>query len=176
MRRLLADPDGRADALLALAIWLVAALAYYGAAQLPPPLFDPLGSAAVPQAVAIILALLAAAILFRRWASVSRNPEPAAKPPGTAAVDPPLRLGIALAAVAVITAYVGVMALGWLGFREATAPFVLLLGGVLSRFRRGTMIVLVPLALAAAIGLAWIFSGPLYVDLPTTKWLPAGVP
>jgi hypothetical protein len=33
------------------------------------------------------------------------------------------------------------------------------------------MIVLVPLAFVMAIGLWWLFTGPLYVDLPATRWL-----
>jgi putative tricarboxylic transport membrane protein len=172
MRRFLSDPDGRADLLLALAVWAVSAAAYYGAALLPPPQFDPLGSAAIPKAIAVILAILAAIILGRRCLILRTAPAPAAKPVNEKDVPAPLRLGIALASIAIIIAYVGVMDIGLLGFREATVPFVILLGGAMSRFRRSTMMVLVPLSLAIAIGFAWLFSGALYIDLPVTRWLP----
>jgi putative tricarboxylic transport membrane protein len=167
MRRLLADPDGRADVALALTTWLVAGLAFAGASMLPPPLFDPLGSAAVPKAVSAILAVLAAGVVARRWMlmkTAARTADPDHRPA-------PLRPGIAFASMAIVIAYVGAMGSGLLGFREATVPFVILLGGVMSRFRRGTMIVLVPLAFVMAIGLWWLFTGPLYVDLPVTRWL-----
>ncbi len=172
MRRLLADPDGRADLLLAVAVWVLAATAFYGAVLLPPPLFDPLGSAAVPKLVSVILAVLAAGVVGRRWMMVR-----AAQPEEREASDEdglvaPLRPGIALASIGVILAYVAVMTVGILGFREATVPFVILLGGVMSRFRRSTIIVLVPLSFAIAIGFSWLFSGALYIDLPVTRWLP----
>lgn len=176
MRRLLADPDARADLILAAAVWGLAAIAFYGAALLPPPLFDPLGSAAVPKFVAVTIALLAAAIVVRRLMTAGPIVEEGLAPPAAAddntAVSAPLRPGIALASIAIIVAYVGVMAFGLLGFREATVPFVIALGGAMSRFRRSTMIVLVPLSFVIAIGLAWLFSGALYIDLPATRWLP----
>jgi putative tricarboxylic transport membrane protein len=182
MRRLLADPDARADLILVAAVWGLAAVAYYGAALLPPPLFDPLGSAAIPKFVAVTIALLGAAILVRRLMAAGGSAgegEATAAPDaglqnadGIAAASAPLRPSIALASIAIIVVYVGVMGTGLLGFREATVPFVIALGGAMSRFRRSTMIVLVPLAFVIAIGLAWLFSGALYIDLPVTKWLP----
>jgi hypothetical protein len=83
----------------------------------------------------------------------------------------PLRPGIAAACIAIMAGYTAVMAFGILGFREATVPFVILLGGALSRFRRSTMLLLVPSAFAIAIGFGWLFSEILYVDLPVTRWL-----
>jgi len=57
-----------------------------------------------------------------------------------------------------------------LGFREATVPFVVLLGGTLCRFRGSTMLVIIVCALAIAIGFSWLFSEILYIDLPVTRW------
>jgi putative tricarboxylic transport membrane protein len=172
MRRLLADPDGRADVFLAVAVWALAATAFYGAVLLPPPLFDPLGSAAVPKLVSVILAILAAGVVARRWMILRAAQEEAGEPSDEGGATAPLRPGIAVASIVIILVYIGVMAFGLLGFREATVPFVILLGGAMSRFRRSTMIILVPLSLVIAIGLAWLFSGALYIDLPTTRWLP----
>lgn len=158
--------------MLAVAVWAVAGIAFVGASMLPPPLFDPLGSAAVPKAVAIILAVLAAGVLAKRWLLVRKEEAVVVLPVEPGETTAPLRPGIALVSMAIIIAYVGVTGAGLLGFREATVPFVILLGGVLSRFRRRTMIVLVPLAFVIAIGLWWLFTGPLFVDLPVTRWLP----
>lgn len=171
MRRLLADSDGRADLFLAIGVWALAAAAFYGAAILPPPVFDPLGSAAVPKFVAVILAILAGLVVWRRWLLL-RVTAPAAGEAEERAEAPPLRPRVAVASIVVMLAYVGVMAFGLLGFREATVPFVILLGGVMSRFRRSTMIVVTPLAFLLAFGAAWLFSGALYIDLPVARWLP----
>jgi putative tricarboxylic transport membrane protein len=170
MQRLLADPDGRADLILAIGVWVLAGAAYAGAAVLPPPLFDPLGSAAVPKVVSVVLAVLAAAIVARRLLLLRAAPATRQEDGGTDTTAP-LRPDVAAGSIAIMLGYAGVMAYGLLGFREATVLFVVLLGGAMSRFRRSTMMVLVPLALVLAIGCAWLFSTALYIDLPVTRWL-----
>ena len=179
MRTLFSDPDGRVDLALAIFIWSLAATVYVAAARLPPPIFDPVGSAAIPKAVAIVLALLAAGILAQRLLRVREGSgvsEGAAEAGEAGEADEggaaaALRPGVAAACIAIMIGYTAVMAFGALGFREATVPFVILLGGALSGFRRSTMLVLVPSALAIAIGFGWLFSEILYVDLPVTRWL-----
>lgn len=175
MRSLISDPDARVDLALAVAIWILAVLVYAAALQLPPPIFDPVGSAAIPKAVAIILALLAAGIVAQRCLRL-RAGHPAGAPDldsdaGIGESAAPLRPDTVAAAVAVIAGYIAVMAFGLLGFREATVPFIILLAGVLSHFRRSTMLVAVPSAFALAIGFGWLFSEILYIDLPQTSWL-----
>jgi hypothetical protein len=64
------------------------------------------------------------------------------------------------------------MEAGLLGFRETAFVFILALGGILSRFSRRTMTILVPTAALLAAGLSWLFGGRLYIDLPVTPWLP----
>lgn len=170
MRRLLNDPDGRADLVLAAAVWIVSAVVYWGASLLPPPIFDPVGSAAIPKLISVVLAVLAALIVVQRMLELrgvktdgdNQRPEDP---------DMPLRPGLALACIFIMAAYAAMMNLGLLGFREATVPFVILLGGVLCRFRRSTMPVIVVCALAIAVGFSWLFSEVLYIDLPVTKWL-----
>jgi len=88
-------------------------------------------------------------------------------------VAAPLQPTIAAAAIVIVFLYVLSMGLGWLGFREATIPFIIALGGALSRFRRSSMMVLIPAAFVLAFALAWLFSDVMYVDLPVTRWLPA---
>ncbi len=178
MHHLVSDPDGRVDLALAVVVWVVAAAVYLAAAQLPPPLFDPVGSAAIPKLVAVVLAFLATLIVVQRVMRGRRGrretPALASAPAGDAdpvATDAPLRPGIAAICVVILAGYTAVMTFRILGFREATVPFVILLGGVLSRFRRSTLLILVPIALALSIGFSWLFSEVLYIDLPVTRWL-----
>jgi putative tricarboxylic transport membrane protein len=176
MHHLLSDPDGREDLALAVAIWVLAGTVYWSASQLPPPIFDPVGSAAIPKLVSITLAIIAAVILLQRIAIGRRNQEATAvsssiardMPLGTAA---PLRGGIALACILIMLGYTAIMTYGLLGFRDSTIPFIILLGGTLSRFRRSTMLILVPSAFMIGFGFDWLFSEILYIDLPVTRWL-----
>ena len=53
------------DTMLAVVTSLFAGIVWWQAAKIPPPFFDPLGSAAVPNAIALILLVLALIMLLR---------------------------------------------------------------------------------------------------------------
>lgn len=171
MRRLVVNAEARAELILGLCLWVLSAAVWMAADRLPPPIFDPLGSAAVPKLVAVILALLAAAMLVQRLAGHA-DASMIADPGGPGDQSAPLRPAVAAASFCAMIAYPLAMATGVLGFREATFLFMLVLGGLLSRFARREMIILLPVSAVLAIGLAQLFSGVLYIDLPVTRWLP----
>jgi putative tricarboxylic transport membrane protein len=171
MRRLWRDRAAPAELILALCMIALSAAVWIAADRLPPPIFDPLGSGAVPKLVALLVIALAAAMLVQRLRGTADRgavPDPG-DPADTAA---PLRPGIAVGAFAAIAACPALMDAGLLGFRETAFVFILGLGGILSRFSRRTMTILVPVAALLAVGLTWLFGGHLYIDLPATPWLP----
>jgi putative tricarboxylic transport membrane protein len=171
MRRLWCDSEARAELILALCIMALSAAIWIAADRLPPPIFDPLGSGAVPKLVALLVMALAAALLVQRLrGTADRGAIPDPGDPTEAVA--PLRPGIAVGAFAAMAACPAVMDVGLLGFRETAFVFILALGGILSRFSRRTMTILVPTAAILAVGLSWLFGGYLYVDLPATPWLP----
>ena len=130
MRRLWRSGESRAELAVALCVLVLAAAVWFAADQLPPPIFDPLGSAAVPKLVACVLALLAVAMLIERWRGVA-DAGAVAGPDDPADVSAPLRPGIAAAAFIAMAACPAVMATGLLGFRETCFVFVIALGGLL---------------------------------------------
>ena len=171
MRRLWRDSEARAELFLALCMIALSAAIWIAADRLPPPIFDPLGSGAVPKLVAALVMVLAVAMLVQRLRGTADRgvvPDPG-DPAETAA---PLRPGIAVGAFAAIAACPAMMDAGLLGFRETAFGFILALGGILSRFSRRTMTILVPTAAILAVCLSWLFAGHLYIDLPATPWLP----
>ena len=167
-------PEATPDLVLAAVCLVLAALVFAAASLMPPPIFDPLGSAAVPKMVAGLVALVAIGIAIPHLRGARAAPpvpdafDTTLQADGTAA---PLRPGLAFVAMAVVIAYPGLMAIG-LGFREATILFVVVLGGAMARWRRGAMMLIVPFALVIGVGFGWLFSEVLYVDLPRTRWLP----
>jgi putative tricarboxylic transport membrane protein len=171
LRRVLANAEAREDLILALVILAFSILIHVMALSLPPPLFDPLGSAAIPKLVSAILVLIS---LIIGLGPFLRKPEAAGKetlsaPASPEDVPPPLRPEIAAASIVIVVAYVASMSIGVLGFREATILFVIALGGVMSRFRGRTMIYLTIIALIIGFGFAWLFSEILYIDLPQSS-------
>lgn len=170
-RRLWVDAAGRRDLLLALAVTLLAVVVYWQASLLPPPFFDPVGSAAVPKLVAIVLVLLAIGVVVERlrakpgsaetgFAPEVVDDEPAAPAPWTA-----------FASIVLPVLYVSVMQAGWLAFAQASTLFVFALGALFSRFRPRLLLFLVPVAFLAGYGLDYIFTEILYVDLPQRSLL-----
>lgn len=175
MGRLWRDGEAQAELILALCMVVLSAAVWFAADSLPPPIFDPLGSAAVPKLVAIVVALLSAAMLGQRLSGTADRG--AVPDPGDPAEDgreavAPLRPWIAVGSFLAMAGCPAVMAAGLLGFRETTFIFILALGGLLSRFSRRTMTILVPTAAVLAVGLSWLFGGVIYIDLPPTSWLP----
>lgn len=167
-RRLLREPAARNDLILGLGLYVFSGVLYWQASLLPPPFFDPLGSAAVPKFAALVLTTLATIVLLRRLLDRSDEPAPVdeATPPDEAPARPaPM---IALGAVLVPVAYVLIMATGMVGFREATILFVFAMGALLARFRRGPVLILIPAALALGLLFDFIFTQVFYVDLPRT--------
>jgi putative tricarboxylic transport membrane protein len=173
-QRLGGSKAGRRDLLLAFAITIFAIVLYRQADLLPPPFFDPLGSAAVPKATAVVLVVLAVCLLVQRAFHLEGGgmAMPARPADGGEEVAP--APWSALGAIALPVAYIGVLQAGWLSFPEASAVFVMALGALFGQGRRGVLLVLPVIALMTGYGLNYIFTEILYVDLPQRSLLTGG--
>lgn len=111
--------------------------------------FDPLGAAAVPRALCLILAGLAAMLMLGALAPAVMRARPAAGQDTSAQPDHRQRPGLALAAMAVTSAYVAALDMLAVPFVWATLGYLLVLGAMLApQSRRG----LAAAAIVAVIG------------------------
>lgn len=141
-------------ALLSLSICLILLI---GSRDIAPPMFDPVGSAALPIASALVLLLLGAACLLHdllrrrfRLAAADRQTS-----------------GTRLATVGLLVlmlGYVLAMQLG-LRFSIATAGFVTLAIPLICRRLQILPLALI-LALLLGFGAEWLFTHLFYIDLP----------
>ncbi|GAB4240769.1 MAG: hypothetical protein Tsb0032_44070 [Kiloniellaceae bacterium] len=143
-------PDSKrhvfADLILAGCVAAGAAALFIGAAELPPPRFEPLGSAALPRILGGLLLFFAAAVAVRavlRWRSG------AAPSQADAPETMPLR---GLAVLLALLAYVFAMDVLRVPFVPATTLFVAAVG--LSTGRRSWLNLGVFLALGLVLSLA----------------------
>jgi putative tricarboxylic transport membrane protein len=152
------DPPGRGrDTALAACALAAAGLLAYGSVGLPPPRFEPMGSAALPRILAGLIALFALVILAQAW--LGRG----AAIGGTAArAAPPLR---AIGAFCALLAYVAALDFGRAPFIPATIAFTLALGLLLTRRSPRAMAGFAILGLILSFGIDVVFSAFLYVDL-----------
>ena len=145
---------GLAAALLAMSVAV-----YWSSLSLPPAMLEPIGPAAFPRVVASILGALALIVLVgavrRRASAETDSSEVVIRRPGLAVLT--LILSIA---------YIAAMEVGLLGFREATAVYLVALGMVLVGFDRRRLIPIAVIAIVLGIGAHWIFTRLFYIDLP----------
>lgn len=144
-------PDGSSLFVAGLGLG-VGAVLLIGAGNIAPPMFDPVGSAALPRACAIALIGLGLGTALQsalRGGGAGGN-----------ASTRPATVGLVL----LMIAYVLAMELG-LGFALATILFTAAGIPLVARSRR-LLIFSVPIALALGLGAQWLFTSVFFVDLP----------
>lgn len=179
------SPDALADLVVGGLLIGLAALLWVGSRAIAAPFFDPLGSAALPRACALLIAALSTVMIgqalyrLRRPAALTlaSRTDPSATPvasaqaaayaastPGTATWR--RRPWLASGLVGLCVAYAAAMQWNLAGFRAATGSFVfaaiLLLGGAKPR----TLVMAALVAGLLAAGGQFVFSRWFYIDLP----------
>ena len=133
----------------------------WGARDIPPPFFDPLGSAAVPKAVAYVLIALALGISIRRFFQNKGSPGAELEELGYELES--LR---AIGVVSLSILYTLGMGTGVLGFRWGTILYISLTGILLAKGNKLAILISVILGLLFGFGGSYLFSVWLYIDLP----------
>ena len=157
-------PDGsspRTDIGLALFLIVVCGAVLWEARSIPPGVFEPLGSAPIPQATAGLIILLALVVMGRSLRAMVR---PALARP--ADEDLALRPLDAAAVIAFTVLYILAMALRLFDFAILTALFLVLTIGALVRFERRLLPLIVVIALVTGFGCQYVFTRIFVVDLP----------
>ncbi len=150
------------DVAFALVVIALALVVWWGTAGLPPPRWEPIGSAALPRGLALVMAVLAVPVLVgavRRW----RKLEPSAPAESLAYRRHPTR---AVAVFLVLAAYVALLDLRLLGFALATIPAFLVVGAILTGFDRRQLPRIAVFVVALVLAVQWLFTRVFYVDLP----------
>jgi Tripartite tricarboxylate transporter TctB family len=157
-------PDGsspRTDLALGLFLIVVCGAVLWESRTIPPGVFEPLGSAPIPQATAGLIILLALVVMARALRSLRQGA--GARPAEDGLVLRPLD---AAAVIGLSVLYVFAMALRTVDFALLTALFLILTIGVLTRFERRLLPIIIVLALVTGYGCQYVFTRIFVVDLP----------
>ncbi|MEO7243416.1 MAG: tripartite tricarboxylate transporter TctB family protein [Variovorax sp.] len=170
--------DAWVDVIVGLALIGLAAVLWIGSLSIGAPFFDPLGSAAVPRACAVLIAAFSLTMVLQaagklRRARRARGALPQ-EPSAQALTEEVIaeaatwrrRPWLAFAFVVLCGAYMAVMQWRLAGFRVATGVFVLASVVLLGGFKPRTLVIGAILALLLAIGGHLLFTRFFYIDLP----------
>lgn len=148
-----------ADLALSLLVAAGAVVLFIGAAKLPPPRFEPLGSAALPRILGVLL-LLFAAILAVRAASRLRRGWIA---PVTEASEADPRKGFAVLLALVV--YVFALDVLRVPFVPATTVFVAVVGLSIGARSWINLVIFTSIGLVLALAISNILSRFLYITI-----------
>lgn len=137
-----------------------AILLFIGAADLPPPRFEPLGSAAAPRILAGILVLLGSLVIWRAMAN-RRLPHPS----GDDMTAPPAHPLRGLWTLLALVAYVAALDVLRAPFAVATALFLAAIALILTGGNRRAGVVYGGVGLVLGQTLATIFARFLYITI-----------
>lgn len=167
--------ERRSEALCLLLLLATAIALLVGAAALPEPMFDPLGSAGLPRSIAYLLLVLLAV----RLASLVREVGSAANAekkrnllgagergiPRAEDVDAPQVVKLLLVSVITLI-YLSALTFGGIPFTWLTLAFLAALGAALSDVTPRKLIVVSIIAVVMSLALTYIFTDVLSVVLP----------
>jgi len=152
------------DVVAGLGLLALAGVVWWQAGRLPPPIFDPIGSAFMPQTVALVIAGLSLVMIASALGTA--RAELSSEVPNDAAAGGWPAAGRALAVVAMLLVYGALLATDGVGFVVATVLFVAPTGILLSRGNRDVMVASVISAFLLAAACSYIFTQIFYIDLP----------
>jgi putative tricarboxylic transport membrane protein len=147
-----------ADLLLAAAVVAGAVVLFVGAAELPPPRFEPLGSAALPKILGGLIIFFAAIIASK--AVLNKETTDAAPPP--ASKSEPWRGLVVFIALVV---YIAALDFGRVPFALGTMVFVSVAGMAMDRFAPKPALIYALLGLIVGAVLNYVFANFLYIKI-----------
>lgn len=146
------------DLILLAAIGVGVAVLFLGASTLPPPRFEPLGSAAMPRILGVILMLLSLPVAYAAIRDLL------ASDPSEQKTTLKLPFGGFLVFVALVI-YVAALDFGKMPFIPTTTVFIAVAGMAIDRVSLRVLAIYGGLGLVLACALSYVFTNFLYVQL-----------
>lgn len=162
----------RAEISVSLFLMAVCAVVLWESRGIPPGTFEPLGSAPIPQATAIVIILLCAITVTRAFRHISR--EQSRSPTVGKRIDQDVELEYAhqpqhktaLIVLALTIMYGLVLHSKAVSFALATVVFLFFTMGLLVRFEPRSMVTVAIIAIVMSFGSQYVFTKVFVVDLP----------
>ncbi len=153
--------DPKADLLLAIGLILFSAAIYFGSLDLPPPKYEPMGSAAIPKGLALIMTALSVLLIIR---AVPALKLPRSKTEEITDVKP--RRMLAAIIFALTVAFIAVLDFGLLTFIPAGIIYMTAIGYFMTHRNLKRMPYFFIFSVLMVVGNYYLFTKVFYIDLP----------
>lgn len=153
--------DPKADIILAIGMIFFSALVYWGSLELPPPRYEPLGSAAVPQGLAAIMAFLSVLLILRAMPHLKTF---TSKENEVSDVTPRPLLAVLIFALTVV--FIAILDLGLLSFIPAGILYMTAIGYFMTHRNLKRMPRFFVFSVLMVVGNYYLFTKVFYIDLP----------
>lgn len=170
----------RFDAIAEIAIYcllqVIAAAVFWASLSLPASLREPLGSASIPQGVAVIVAILSLILMVKAVVELRSDRAPEAMAASSHAEDaaPPAedgagyrrRYDLALAMFVMAIAFTVVLEQRWIRAEILAPTFLCAAILILNRFRPRSILPALVVGVGVGLAATYVFKNFFYIDLP----------
>jgi len=151
----------KAEIALFIGLILFSIIVYYFSLELPEPEYEPLGSAALPQGLAVLMSLLSLIVIVRaipRLKTYQANVDP------NPAVIPRPMLSLLIFVLTLI--FIGVLDFGFLGFLPAGIIYLSVVGYLMTHRDLKRLPWVIGFSIILTVSSFYIFTKLFYIDLP----------
>ena len=146
---------------LSISLIIFSIIVYYFSLELPEPEYEPLGSAALPQGLAVIMSLLSLIVIIRAIPKIKTY-----KPKTNTDDNVTTRPKLAILVFIITLIFIGILDFGILGFLPAGIIYLSTIGYLMTHRDLKSFPWIVAFAVILTVFSYYVFTKFFYIDLP----------
>mgnify|MGYP001201439857 CR=1 FL=1 len=146
---------------LSISLIIFSAIVYYSSLELPDPVYEPLGSAALPKGLAIIMSLLSLIVIFRAIPKIKTY-----KPTTNTDDNVTSRPKLAILIFIITLIFIGILDFGILGFLPAGIMYLSAIGYLMTHRDLKRFPWILAFSVILTVFSYYVFTKFFYIDLP----------
>lgn len=151
----------KTDILLAISMIIFSIVVYVGTLDLPPPRYEPLGSAAIPKGLALIMVILSVMLILRALPALKLYDGVKDK-----ITDVTPRPGLSAAIFGVTVLFIAVLDFGILTFIPAGILYMTAIGFLMTHRNLKRLPYVIAFSVLMVVSNYYLFTKVFYIDLP----------